>query len=420
MKRTHICALLLTLAMLASLAGCSGASGKAGPAAEAPAQESAAPASAAAEPATAAEPEPATEAEPDNETIRVATVGEFLNAIAPGAVIELAPGVYNLTEYLNGVSVSVSDYVGRSFCSDGWQAEIIRVDGLTIRGADGGVEVVAEPRHADVLFFNACSDITIENITFGHTVEKGNCSGAVLEYDRCRDVTLNGLDLYGCGTYGVSADHTTGITLSDSTIRDCSYGIVSLMTCAGVTAKDCTFKNNNGYDLINLLNSFALFDGCTFVGNEGDELLHASAWYGDDSGARLRDIASAFPGFLRNDGSALHLKFRRAAPAGDADLPHAPGDAHLLAAGGAAEVGVLAVGAEGPLPPEPVLQGAQQSQEPGVLHLPPLRVFGEDPEEQVDQGHQRRDPQRREKPPQPRQDQKDQQPEEAVKVRPRM
>ncbi|MBE7003933.1 MAG: right-handed parallel beta-helix repeat-containing protein [Ruminococcaceae bacterium] len=291
MKRTHICALVLILAMLLSFAACGGGTATpTEPAASAPTQTTAEPEPTPAEPAAQEAPPaaPETQSAPQDDAIRVNTVDEFLESIAPGAVIELAPGSYNLSAYLGGAAGGISDYVGRSFCADGWQTEINRVDGLTIRGADGGrVEVVTEPRHADVLFFNACSDITIENITFGHTVEQGSCEGSVLEFDSCRGVTLNGLDLYGCGTYGVAAKHTTGIELNDSVIRDCSYGIISLNVCGDVTAKNCTFRNNGGYDLVSLANSFARFDGCAFTENEGDEFLHASAWYGDDSGARF-------------------------------------------------------------------------------------------------------------------------------------
>ena len=283
MTKAEICAFALTLSLLVSLAACGGVSQKVEPAMSAPAQTSTEPAQ-----VSAAPDAPAALSAPEETVIRVSTADAFLNAIAPGAVIELAPGTYNLTEYLDGVSDDISDYVERGFCSDGWQAEVNRVDGLTIRGAESdSVVVVVEPRHADVLYFNACSDITIENVTFGHTIEPGNCDGAVLDFSSCQNVTLNALDLYGCGTYGVAAEHTTGITLSDSIIRDCSYGIISLNVCGDVTAKSCTFKDNNGYDLLSINNSFVHFDGCAFTGNEGDEFLHASAWYGDDSGARF-------------------------------------------------------------------------------------------------------------------------------------
>lgn len=223
----------------------------------------------------------------EDEVIHVSMSGEFLEAIAPGVVIELAPGTYNLTEYLHEASDNVSDYVARSF-TDGWQAEIRDVEGLTIRGAENGkVEVVVEPRYSDVLYFNGCSDIAIENITFGHTIEQGNCQGAVLAFDYCQKISLDGLDLYGCGTYGVVADHTVGIMLNDCIIRECSYGIVDLQLCSDAIFKDCDFRDNEGFDMLSLSGSFARFEGCSFTENEGSNFLPASYNRSNESGARF-------------------------------------------------------------------------------------------------------------------------------------
>ena len=287
-KKLNICAFALALLLFVSLAGCGGASDKGEPAgtseqisAVTPEQTSAAPEPIPSEATTLPE-----ESAAEDEVIHVSTAGEFLEAIAPGVVIELAPGTYNLTEYLREASDTVSDYVSRSF-TDGWQAEIHEVERLTIRGAkDGKVEVVAEPRYSDVLYFNDCSDIAIENITFGHTIEQGNCQGAVLAFDYCRKISLDGLDLYGCGTYGVVADHTVSIALKDCIIRECSYGIVDLL-CSDTVFEGCTFRDNGGFDMLSLSGSFAHFEGCSFTGNEGDNFLPAYYHSDSESGARF-------------------------------------------------------------------------------------------------------------------------------------
>jgi len=273
-KKSNICAFVLTLMLLVPLAGCNGTSDKGEPTVT-PGQTSATPTQILPEPTITPEASVA-----EDETIHVSTAGGFLEAIAPGVVIELAPGTYNLTEYLREASDNISNYVARSF-TDGWQAEIHEVERLTIRGAQGGkVEIVVEPRYSDVLYFNDCSDIAIENITFGHTIEQGNCEGAVLAFDYCRKISLNGLDLYGCGTYGVTADHTVGIALKDCIIRECSYGIVDLL-CSDTVFEGCTFRDNRGFDLLNLNGSFVHFEGCSFTGNEGDNFL--PAYYRNDS-----------------------------------------------------------------------------------------------------------------------------------------
>ncbi len=279
-KKLNICAFALAILLLVSLTGCGRVSDKGEPAGT-PEQTTTAPVPILPEP-----PTPSEESVAEDEVIHVSTAGEFLEAIAPGVVIELAPGTYNLTEYLHEASDNVSDYVSRSF-TDGWQAEIHEVERLTIRGEKGGkVEVVAEPRYSDVLYFNDCSDITIENITFGHTIEQGNCQGAVLAFDYCQKISLDGLDLYGCGTYGVVADHTVGIALKDCIIRECSYGIVDLI-CSDVVFEDCTFRDNGGFDMLSFSGSFAHFEGCSFTGNEGSNFLPAYYHSDSESGARF-------------------------------------------------------------------------------------------------------------------------------------
>jgi len=278
-KKLNICAFALALLLLVPLTGCGVASDKEEPAGT-PGQ-TATPA-----PTLPESPTPPEESVAEEEVIHVSTAGEFLEAIAPDVVIELAPGTYNLTEYLRETSDNVSDYVARGF-TDGWQAEIHEVERLTIRGAkDGKVEVVSEPRYSDVLYFNDCSDIVIENITFGHTIEQGNCEGAVLAFDYCRKISLDSLDLYGCGTYGVVADHTVGIALKDCIIRECSYGIVDLL-CSDTIFEGCTFRDNRGFDMLSLSGSFAHFEGCSFSGNEGDNFLPAYYHSDSESGARF-------------------------------------------------------------------------------------------------------------------------------------
>jgi hypothetical protein len=146
---------------------------------------------------------------------------------------------------------------------------------------------VAEPRYSDVLCFQGCSAIELENITFGHTTEQGSCMGAVLEFDQCRDIRLDGLDLYGCGTYGVAADDTVGLSLRNCIIRDCSYGIIDLNACSDAILNGCTLKDNGGFDMLSLCDSFVVFDSCTFIGNAGDSFLPSYSSLQSEHGARF-------------------------------------------------------------------------------------------------------------------------------------
>jgi len=129
----------------------------------------------------------------------------------------------------------------------------------------------------------------MENLTLGHTIEPGNCAGAVLEFNDCREVHLQGLDLYGCGTFGVDADSTEDLILKSCIIRDCSYGIIDLVSCEEVLLEDCTMRDNRGYTMVSLKDSSALFRTCSFTGNLGDSFLPSNDYVKSQSKADFED-----------------------------------------------------------------------------------------------------------------------------------
>ena len=232
--------------------------------------------------------EPANETPETTEETAVVTVGavdEFMEAIADDVVIELEPGVYNVTEWLLGICDSVDsekqlvdtygyawadnvrEGIYLSYVFDGYEAVIYRVSNLTIRSEDpeNPAEIVCEPRYAQVLYFDGCEDIKLENVIVGHTKEKGECLGNVLYFDACTYVDITGCDLYGCGTYGVASNVSFNINADDTTIHDCSYGGVDLTSSRDINFTNCQFKNTGDYACVKLSNeSEVYFKDCTF------------------------------------------------------------------------------------------------------------------------------------------------------------
>lgn len=202
-----------------------------------------------------------------DDAVRVSDAQSFLEAIAPGAVIELEPGVYNLSEAIASGAAS-SQWVSYPECWEGREVVVQNLDGLTIRGL-GGVELVVEPRMADVLRFEGCSNITLSGMTLGHTIEPGVCTGAVLEFVSCSSVTLSDLDLYGCGTYGIEASYCSDLRMERSTIRECSFGILSVYDCRGFRFVDCELRDCAGYNMLAVTTSALSFDNCSFRNNSG-------------------------------------------------------------------------------------------------------------------------------------------------------
>ena len=243
-------------------------------------------------PAAAAPPAQVTQL--DDGAIHVSSAEELVKAIAPGADIVLEPGVYNLSEYLESPDASDTDHVQISENYDGRDLQISGVEGLTIRGASAeDTEIIIDPRSADVLRFVCCTDITLKDLTMGHSVEAGACEGEVLDFYECSDITLSGMDLYGCGTYGINASRVYGLDVQDSVIHDCSSGGVYLSASTDTGFRSCSFTGIEGYELISGFMSRAVFTDCGFSGNDCEDMVYAYRGYVEFKGCDFGEAESA-------------------------------------------------------------------------------------------------------------------------------
>ncbi|MBR4393904.1 MAG: right-handed parallel beta-helix repeat-containing protein [Oscillospiraceae bacterium] len=214
---------LASVLALVLLAGCGAA---AGPAAEFPAEK-------------------ADVTITDDTVVHVSTVDEFLAAIAPNAVIELAAGEYDLSTASDyGADTHSSYYSWNGVWDENGKtsAELLiqSVDNLTIRG--GGMEettIAAVPRYANVIRFVGCKDLILTDLTAGHTMAPGYCTGGVLYFDNCSNISLDTCGLYGCGTIGVQAKDCSNLMVTCSSIYECSYGAVSVNSCRNVSVDGC-------------------------------------------------------------------------------------------------------------------------------------------------------------------------------------
>ena len=201
---------VLALCVLLILAGCGAVAGPAGESQAVP-QETTPPAEStqmSTEPVAAAAPAPIDGA------VEVSTVDEFLAAIAPDTTIVLKDGEYNLatasnypkTEGQPNDTVPGGDYYYWYNLHDGYGLYINSVENLTVQAAEGAkVTILAEPRYADVLRFVNSDTVAVKNLIAGHTEEPRTCAGAVLAFDGSRNIQVEGCELFGCGTLGITA-----------------------------------------------------------------------------------------------------------------------------------------------------------------------------------------------------------------------
>ena len=233
---------------------------------------------------------------------RVSTVDELLDAIGPDRVIQLEDGEYNLTQARTYGDVSAGEYWHWVDSWDGYQLVIRNVAGLWLEGSDvQNCSIVTEPRYANVLAADSCDDLHISNLTAGHTPGEGYCSGGVLDFYSCSRVRVENCDLYGCGTYGITASESLSIIAENTVIHDCTYGAIETFNCEDVrfvdgTIRHCGYSKEHGSDwyAFNLLhahgcNGFAVLN-TEISGNNTQTLVQSSYTQGFlISGCSVRD-----------------------------------------------------------------------------------------------------------------------------------
>jgi Copper amine oxidase N-terminal domain. len=183
--------------------------------------------------------------------ITVSTADEFVAALGSNRKILLESGIYNLS--LTNQRYSLTNpynsvywrevYDGNELCLN-W------IENLTIEGI-GDVTIVVEPRYAFVLNFEGCADITISNITAGHT-DSGYCEGGVFYFDYCFDIKMDNTHMYGCGTEGLLLEWTSNMDVTNSTIYECTYDIMTIKGCKNIFFDNCVFRDNEMFDLVNI------------------------------------------------------------------------------------------------------------------------------------------------------------------------
>lgn len=232
--------------------------------------------------------------------IEVSSVEQFLAAIDNDRIIVLTEETYMLTEALrSGDYDALRDaadqkvYFVEEF--DGPELHIAHVENLTIEAGTDVVTIMSDPRYANVISFEDCTDLTLTGITFGHT-EEGYCSQGVLGFYGCTNVLADRLDLFGCGTEGIIVQDSREFCFKACKIRDCSYHIMHLNGCNHIVFDGCQFFRNREYELVNISGcENVTFFNCIFANNTGRlfnvssttvlhdcVILHDPEQYGED------------------------------------------------------------------------------------------------------------------------------------------
>ena len=223
-------------------------------------------------------------------TYTVRTEKEFLAALGNGRTVIIAKDTHlNLSRVLENQAL-FTNVKGRRWSTDasasigsqplvisesevdGQQLALVNFKELTIKGEQNS-SIEVDPRYSFCLYFVNCEHCEVHNLTIGHT-EGGFCSGGVIGVKGGRMNVIKDCDLYGCGTYGIDASQTNDLGVINTSIHDCTYGILQLNGCMAVKFTKCDFFNNREYGLIESWGSEGVvFNDCRFFANWGDARL---------------------------------------------------------------------------------------------------------------------------------------------------
>jgi len=182
----------------------------------------------------------------------VSDVFELFNAIKSDNIIKLMPGDYDLSKYSSAITsgeITTSPYASNDNYGESISLENLKNCKIY---SDDKVLVYTTNPLADVLILNNSTDITFQNISFGHKIPVGECEGEVISMDGCANIEFQQDDFFGCGIIGLDIANSSNISVIDSDIHDCRYRAVDLNRVSGFQMLRSRIYNTGLTDVGNL------------------------------------------------------------------------------------------------------------------------------------------------------------------------
>ncbi len=183
----------------------------------------------------------------DGTEYHVTTVDELLSCIGPDTTVYLDAETFRWSDAAN-----YGGYGGEYYywldAYDGPGLVITGVRNFRLIGqGKGETTLLAEPRYADVIQFQGCENVTVAQLTAGHTTEPSYCMGDVLAFESCEDVHVVDCGLFGCGVWGIRASNCVQGDVLRTEIYECSEGAVLMYWTTGFVFTDCSVHDCAGY-----------------------------------------------------------------------------------------------------------------------------------------------------------------------------
>ncbi|RUR96867.1 TIR domain-containing protein [Pectobacterium polaris] len=237
--------------------------------------------------------------------IIVDNVISLLENICSDKKILLKQGVYNISK---GLAIN-NDHILWKEEYDGKYPVLRNINNLSI-DAEPGTYVLIEPRYAFVFEFMNCANISLSNLTLGHT-ESGYCVGGVLRFDTTTDIELSDCVLFGCGTIGIDLNHVERFNMKNSIIKECTYSLMHIRHSNNIKFTESIFKDTQEFDLIEIesSNSIEICNSIISSNATGEFLPHLFRVIGSCHNLRVigTEIKNNETKYLINDDSLIEF-----------------------------------------------------------------------------------------------------------------
>lgn len=200
---------------------------------------------------TAAASDAGSDAASDTEAVQdprlmVSTAAELISSISPDAHIILKSGTYNFSALTREEIDTCGAYVDKDGLIQG-EFSVYNAPGLILEAEERGtVRLVTENGYAEVVTLSYCDGAQLKGVILGHEIEKGECDADVLKLETSQSVTIEDCGLFGCGSYGIQAENSSGLSVTGTEIYECTNGILFMNDTEDAVFERCRFYDNAG------------------------------------------------------------------------------------------------------------------------------------------------------------------------------
>ena len=208
------------------------------------------------------------------DTFEVSTPDEFVRAIGSQRTIRIVTNRLSITN----TSLTDTPHTRWHDAKGGRGLTIHGVKNLRILGIEKERSELSTRSDAFVLAFEKCFNVDLRHLSIRHERPAGDCKSAILGFNSCTNILIRSSGLHGCGTEGLTVSRVARFEVRDTTIRDCSIGIMSVQHSKNVLFKRCAFRNNGKLYGMDFRDTYdARFEDCEFVGNHSDNEFISAA-----------------------------------------------------------------------------------------------------------------------------------------------